>query len=167
MFFFILESFEKSSITYKPSPSILTGSVWINAKRAFNYTSLQMESRWNHSNKMVLDDTNIIDNQVSDPDVNNIKICLTLLPHRNNTNKFHLENVDCSSVQASVICRVDPLPTTTTTTTTTTTEPSSSSTSEVLKETLPALPCITPLRRRKRQPNANEEPNNSSRGKFL
>ena len=116
-----------------------------------------MESRWNHSNKMVLDDTNIIDNQVSGPDVNSIKTCLTLLPHRNNTNQFHLENVDCSSVQASVICRVDPLPTTTTTTTTTTTETSLS---------LPALPCITPLRRRKRQPNANKEPNNSSLGKF-
>ena len=112
---------------------------------------------------MVLDDTNIIDNQVSDPDVNNIKTCLTLLPHRHNTSKFHLENVDCSSVQASVICRVDPLPTTTTTTTT---EPSSSSTSEVLKNTLPTLPCITPLRRKKRQPNPNEESSNSSPGKF-
>ena len=115
---------------------------------------------------MVLDDTNIIDNQVSDPDINSIKTCLTLLPHRNNTNKFHLENVDCSSVQASVICRVDPLPTTTTTTTTTTTEPSSSSTTEVWRKTLPTLPCITPLRRRKRQPNANEKPSNLSPGKF-
>ena len=77
-----------------------------------------MESRWNHDNGLVLDDPRIIDNLISDPEINNIKTCLTLLSDRNNTNKFHLENVDCSSVKATAICRADPIPTTTSTTTT-------------------------------------------------
>ena len=76
-----------------------------------------------------------------------------------------MENVDCSSVKASVICRIDPLPTTTTTTTTF--KPSSTTASEGSRETLPALPCIAPLRRKKRQADENEESSNPKQGKFL
>ena len=155
-----LESFLKSSITYKPSPSELTGSVWINAKREFDRTTWNMESRWNHDNGLVLDDSRIIDNLIIDPDVNNIKTCLTLLSARNNTNKFHLENVDCSSVKAIVICRADHIPTTTTTITTIKIPELTLNT----RQPLPALPCITPLTRKKRQFNQNDISTEETKG---
>ena len=122
-----------------------------------------MESRWNHDNGLVLDDSRIIDNLISDPDVNNIKTCLTLLSTRNNTNKFHLENVDCSSVKAIVICRADPIPTTTTTTTTIKIPELTSTT----REPLPALPCIKPLTRKKRNLNPNKTLMEETKGLIL
>ena len=148
----VLGSFDRSSIAFRPAPTVLTGSVWINAKREFKDSNGGWKVRWNHKSEGVFDNEKFINEIISDASVNLAKPCITILAETNGTLKFQVENVDCNTVKANAICRVDPIPITTTTTTTTA---ASTGTYEIPGANIPKLPCVRPLLRKKRESAKN------------
>ena len=131
---------------------MLTGSVWINARREFKESNGGWKVRWNHKSEGVFDSDKFVNEIISHENVNLEKPCITILAETNGTLKFQVENVDCNNVKANAICRVDPIPITTTTTTTT---EASTGTYEIPGANIPKLPCVKPLLRKKRESAKN------------